>query len=161
MRIKTVLFVACVTLFAMVHVSADIGSTIRESQREYGSRGTYATPNNSAIAWHYRDWTVTEYYNPEGYCNSVIYRTRTGAFFTDSDISTILRANTPPGVAWRQLHTNQTIEVFVRNWSSTEYVVNGFVFSLVANLSFTIAPDAVPDANGVTPTSWQLSIHVQ
>jgi hypothetical protein len=135
--------------------NADIGSTMRDSQREYGSRGSYANAENSAVTWHYRNWIITEYYSPSGNCNSVVYQTAFGGFFNPSDISTILHANIPPGVAWRE--TSNPAAWGMRHWVSTDYTVNGYVFSLAADWICVdgSSNNGVADANGSLGTTRQ------
>jgi hypothetical protein len=109
------------------------------SQAAYGSRGTYAASDNSAVTWSVKNWIVIEWYDASGYCDEVTYTARDGSAPTDAEILGILRVNTPRGVVWREKSpppVSVGMEWFrQRKWYSSEYSNNGLIAeSLVATL---------------------------
>jgi hypothetical protein len=117
-------------LCAAANVEGRIGFTLGASQREYGSSGT-SEPDNNRVRWNYKGWTITEYYDPEGFCTKIIYIGDSQAF-SDRVIFSFLRRNTPNGVVWKEDHFSGP---FGRKWHSTEYTTNGLILiHLVAEL---------------------------
>jgi hypothetical protein len=155
------ILVSALVLFAVCeHSQANIGFTLGQSQRYYGSKGTYAD-DNSGVVWNYKGWLVTEYYDPQGLCTKIIY-TGQWSDFPDRVVFSFLRINTPPGVTWSEDDTGGP-PVFGRQWHSTQYTRDGLMMiHLVANLTPNLGQKNPPHEADGTPhiTEHRLSINV-
>jgi hypothetical protein len=150
---------ACMTLSCTIlNVEGHILSPLSQSQNEYGSRGTYTSDANT-VMWNYKGWIIHESYGSDGYCTHIVYFTaQNGSSISNSAAIGLLRMNTPNGVAWKHDGGNRGWEAFTDNWHSTEFIINGFVLSMVAKL-YPIMPDHFEPNSVITP-SYALSIEL-